>query len=443
MSERSTLEVAQNLVDFINDSPTMYNAVENIGKWLESEGFKELKAIDRWELNVGEKYFVVVGSSALVAFIVKGDNIEDSGFRIIGSHSDSPTFRIKPNPEVKINDQIKLNIEPYGGMIISTWFDRPLSIAGRVLLKNQENIFKPLEYILDIDKPICIIPNLAIHMNREINDGYKYNKQEDVMPLILETGEKLETECYVKKLIQKQLKESYEMEVSLGDILDYDLFLYEYEKGSIIGENGQFISCSRLDNLASVHASLLALTDIEDANFDGVSMVSIFNHEEVGSISKEGADSRTLTNIMDRICFALKKNKEDALRSLEASFMISADLAHALHPNKSGESDPTNRPIIGEGPTIKVHAGKAYASDAYSISVYKGICNKFDIKYQEFANKSDKKSGATIGSVTSSHLPIPIIDVGIPILAMHSIRELAHIDDYMMYYKSFKYFFEI
>ncbi|WP_101772494.1 M18 family aminopeptidase [Peptostreptococcus faecalis] len=454
MLRKDSVEISNNLIDFINDSPTMYNAVENTKQWLENHEFQELKVSDKWDLKVGRRYFVSEGSSSLVAFNIKGSSVEEDGFRIIGSHSDSPTFRIKSNPEVKIGEQIKLNVEPYGGMIISSWFDRPLAIAGRVFLRNEDDVFNPREVIIKIDKPICIIPNLAIHMNRDINTGYNYNKQNDVMPLILNNGGIKEKKGYFKNFISNEIGNILNEEIDTKDILDYDLFLYEYEKGSIIGEKDEFISCARLDNLASVHASTLAFIDSlqeedvkkdnEDmSNFNGVNMIAIFNNEEVGSQSKEGADSDFLANTIERICLSLNKDREDTIRSLKKSFMISADLAHTTHPNKPEESDPTNKPVFGGGPAIKIHAGKAYASDSYTASIYRELCNKYDIKCQDFANRSDKRSGGTIGSITSSRLSIPIVDVGIPILAMHSVRELANVEDYRMYYESFYRFYQI
>lgn len=440
MIRKNANELANDLVDYINKGPTMFNAVQNSIKMLEKNGFKKLDSKNKWKLQIGDKYYVSVNSSALFAFIINGDRIEEHGFRIIGSHCDSPGYKLKPNPEISTKNGIKLNVEPYGGMIASTWFDRPLAIAGKVVTKNKSNVFSPNEYIINVKRPVCIIPNLAIHMNRNINSGYQYNQQNDMMPVVLESGENLE-ENYILKLIHKELDEKIEIE----DILDFELYLYEYEKGNIVGERNEFISCGRLDNLASAHSSILALIDSsknKKSEFSGISLVSLFNNEEIGSLSKEGAYSNSLLNIIERICISLNKDREDMLRSFENSFMISADLAHALHPNKQEKTDLTNKPIFGKGPTIKVHAGRAYASDSFSIAVFKSLCMKNNIDYQFFVNRSDMKSGSTIGSIVTSSIPIPIVDVGIPILAMHSIRELAFIDDYMNYYKSMYYFFE-
>ncbi|KGF10504.1 aminopeptidase [Peptostreptococcus sp. MV1] len=475
MLNENSFELGQDLVDYINDSPTMYNAVENIRLWLDEYNFERLDLADDWNLVKGGKYYLVVNSSSIFAFVVAGERIEKEGFRIIGSHTDSPGFKLKPNPEIREGQYLKLNVEPYGGMILNTWLDRPLSLAGRVFTRNIDNPFKPIEHIVKVDRPICIIPNLAIHMNREINDGYTYNKQDDMAPLVLESYEGDEKE-YIKSLLLREINMTNREKISIDDILDYDIYLYEYEKGSLIGDEKEYISCGRLDNLASLHASISALLygdsagrnicneDIDirsfrnvmainessmeesaqdKASFEGVRLVAAFNNEEVGSQTRQGADSQLLTNILERIALGLGKNKAQLLRSYESSFMISADLAHAVHPNKSAVADPTNRPSFAGGPTIKSHAGQAYASDAYSVAVYKDICDRNGIKYQTFANRSDKRSGSTIGTITASYLPIAIVDVGMPILAMHSIRELGHIDDYKAYYESLYRFFEI
>nr|WP_314276658.1 M18 family aminopeptidase [uncultured Peptostreptococcus sp.] len=474
MINENSFELGQDLVDYINDSPSMYNAVENIRLWLDEYNFERLDLADDWKLVKGGKYYLIVNSSSIFAFTIEGDSIENHGFRIIGSHTDSPTFKLKPNPEIRQNTYLKLNVEAYGGMIVNTWLDRPLSLAGRVFTRNLENPFKPYEHIIKIDRPICIIPNLAIHMNRSINDGYTYNKQDDMEPIVLEAYEGDEKK-YIKSILLREVNKSTSVKLSIDDILDYDIYLYEYDKGRLIGDEKEYISCGRLDNLASVHASVLALLyskssgknicneDIDfksfsnirsinetiteevasKSSFEGIRMVAAFNNEEVGSQSRQGADSQLLINILERIGLGLGKSKTQILRSYESSFMISADLAHAVHPNKPSVSDPTNKPILTGGPTIKSHAGQAYASDAYSISVYKDICDRTNIAYQTFANRSDKRSGSTIGSITASYLPIAIVDVGMPILAMHSVRELGHIEDYRSYYKSFRSFFEM
>lgn len=426
---------AENMLDFIYESPTQFNAVEVSAETLEKNGFEKLNPKENWKLEVGKKYYTTKNSSALVAFKVNSDEIEKEGFRIIGSHTDSPGFRIKPNAEMEsCGAYLKLNTEGYGGMILSTWLDRPLAMAGRVFLRG-ENPFKPVEKIVNINKPVCIIPNLAIHMNRSINDGYKYNKQTDMLPLVGLINEQLEKENYMIKLLASEL------DVEVEEIIDFDIFLYEYEKGCFTGANEEFISTGRLDNLSMYYSSVEALLDSDSKS--GISIAVGFDNEEVGSSTKQGADSNMLLNILERICISLGKDRQQFFEAIENSFIISSDLAHAVHPNVNGMADPTNRPVMGKGPVIKVHAGQAYTSDGYSISVYKEICRECGVEYQEFVNKSDQRGGSTIGPISSTHIDIPSVDIGAPILSMHSIRELGCSEDFYNTYKTFVKFYEI
>ena len=425
----------ENMLDFIYESPTQFNAVAVSAEMLEKNGFEKLNPKENWKLEVGKKYYTTKNSSALVAFKVNSDEVEKEGFRIIGSHTDSPGFRIKPNAEMEAcGAYLKLNTEGYGGMILSTWLDRPLAMAGRVFLRG-ENPFKPVEKIVNINKPVCIIPNLAIHMNRSINDGYKYNKQTDMLPLVGLINEQLEKDNYMVKLLASELN------VEIEEIIDFDIFLYEYEKGCFTGANEEFISTGRLDNLSMYYSSVEALLDSDSKS--GISIAVGFDNEEVGSATKQGADSNMLLNILERICISLGKDRQQFFEAIENSFIISSDLAHAVHPNVNSMVDPTNRPVMGKGPVIKVHAGQAYTSDGYSISVYKEICRECGVEYQEFVNKSDQRGGSTIGPISSTHIDIPSVDVGAPILSMHSIRELGCSEDFYNTYKTFMKFYEI
>lgn len=427
-------QFAENLIDYIYDSPTAFNAVETSKDLLLKNGFNELKMNEKWKLKVGGKYFITKNSSSLTAFVINSDNMQD-GFRIIGSHSDSPTFRIKPNAEMTVeNSYLKLNTEGYGGAILSTWFDRPLAIAGRVVLKS-ENVLCPRQEIININRPVCIIPNIAIHMNRSINDGYKFNKQKDTLPLVGLIDDTLEKDDFLLNEISRELN------VDKKEILDFDLYLYEYEKGNIIGPSEEFISSSRLDNLSMAHASLHGLIDSKGKN--GINIASIFDNEEVGSSTKQGADSNMLLNLLERICISLGKDREEFFSAIYSSFMISADLAHALHPNLVEKHDPTNKPIMGGGPVIKISANQAYTSDAFSSGVYKNICEKCGVKYQQFVNRSDERGGSTIGPISSTHLDINSVDIGSPILSMHSVRELGSVEDHFNIYKTFVEFYQI
>ena len=428
-------QFAKNLVDFIYESPTAFHAIETSEELLKVNGFKKLEATEKWNIEKGGKYYTTKNSSAIVAFTVNTDDLTKDGFRMIGSHSDSPSFRVKPNPEMEVEKTyLKLNTECYGGPILNTWLDRPLAIAGRVILKG-DNILKPVETLVNINRPVCIIPNLAIHMNRSINEGVALNKQKDMLPFVGLLNETLEKDNFLLNTVANELGRKSE------EILDFDLFLYEYEKGSLIGVNEELISSGRLDNLAMSHASLHALINAEAKS--GVNMTVVFDNEEVGSSTKQGADSNMLINILERISLCLGQDREDFLRSLYSSFMISADLAHAVHPNVTEKHDPTNRPVMGRGPVIKINANQAYTSDSYSISKYKTICKEAGVNYQEFVNRSDERGGSTIGPISSTHIDIPSVDVGSPILAMHSIRELGCVEDHMDIYKTFKKFYEL
>lgn len=410
-------EFARNLIGFIEKSPTAFHSVETSEELLKLNGFKKLDSREEWKLEQDGKYYTTKNSSAIVAFTINTNNLKEDGFRIIGSHSDSPSFRVKPNPEMEAEKTyLKLNTECYGGPILNTWLDRPLSIAGRVVLKGK-SVLRPEETLVNINKPICIIPNLAIHMNREVNEGVALNKQKDMLPLVGLLNDSLEKDNFLLKTIAKELGRKIE------EIIDFDLFLYEYEKGMLIGPNEEMISCGRLDNLSMAHASLHALIDAKSLN--GVNVVVVFDNEEVGSSTKQGADSNMLLNVLERISLCLGQNREEFFRSLYSSFIISADLAHAVHPNVGEKHDPTNRPVMGKGPVIKINANQAYTSDSQSIAVYKTICKEAGVNCQEFVNRSDVRGGSTIGPISSTHIDIPSVDVGSPILAMHSIRELG------------------
>lgn len=440
------MDNARQLLDFINKSKTAFQAAYEVKYILDKNGYTELKESDSWDLKKGGKYYVMKNNSALIGFEIGSGEIEEEGFRLIGAHTDSPGFRIKPNAEMKAEGTyIKLNTEVYGGPILSTWFDRPLSIAGRVTLKS-DDIFKPEVRIVDIEKPILIIPSLAIHMNRGVNDGYKFNAQKDTLPLLgLENEElvkifsdaakcDLEKDGYLLSLLATTLN------VEASDILDFDLFLYEYEKGSLIGLNEELISAGRLDDLWMVFAGLKALT--ESTSIKATKVLVALDNEEIGSLTKQGANSNILENILERITLGLNKNREDFRRAVSNSIMISADLAHAVHPNYGEKCDPTNKPVLGGGPVLKIAASGSYSTDSYASAVFKSVCEKANVPCQEFVNRSDMKGGTTIGPISAGKLNIPVIDMGAPLLSMHSIRELASVKDNEYTIKAFTEFFK-
>ncbi|TDT72548.1 aspartyl aminopeptidase [Hypnocyclicus thermotrophus] len=413
---------------FVYDSPTAFNAVDNIKKILLKENFIELDMSQKWNLEKKGKYFIIKNNSSLFAFQIGEENIKETGFKIIGSHTDSPGFKIKPNPEIIIENYMKLNIEVYGGPIYNTWLDRPLSIAGRIILKDLTT------KIVNINKPLLIIPNLAIHQNREVNKGISLNPQENLLPIIEIMTKKLEKENYLLNIISK------ETEININQILDFELFLYEYDKGSTIGLNNEMISSSRIDNLASVFTSLNAL--INNKNNKNTKIIACFDNEEIGSTTLQGADSLSLSYLLEKICYGLELNREDFISSLEKSFIISADGAHAFHPNYSNKGDITNKLLMNNGIAIKYSSNYSYTSNAYSASYIKKICKENNIKYQYFLNRSDTRGGSTIGPISQSNLPINSVDIGIPMLAMHSIRELCGTEDLKLLNKLLNKFFE-
>ncbi|HHV38749.1 MAG TPA: M18 family aminopeptidase [Tepidimicrobium sp.] len=426
---------AKDLIQFIDSSYSAFHATKNVERILIEKGFKKLKLQDRWKLDKEGKYYITKNNSAIVGFEIGKGKIEEDGFRLIGAHTDSPTFKIKSNPEMTIEDSyLKLNTEVYGGPILNTWFDRPLSLAGRVNIRT-EDPFKPGELLVNIEKPIMIIPNLAIHMNRKINEGVNINPQTDTLPILSTINDKFQKENFLLKLIGENLG------IEVDDILSFELFLYGVEKGSLVGVNEEFISIGKLDNLAMVHAGLYGLLDSDLGR--ATKVLVCFDNEEVGSETKQGAASPMLRTVLERITLAMGKDREDYYRALSNSFLISADQAHALHPNYVEKQDPTNRPIINEGPAIKLAANQAYTTDSYSSAAYEAICRSIDVPVQKFVNRSDERGGSTIGPISSSQLAIPSIDIGNPILGMHSIRELGGVMDHYYIYESFKEFYKI
>jgi aspartyl aminopeptidase len=429
------LEFAQELIDFIYESPTAFHAVHTVKERLYNCGFIQLQEDEMWNLKKGGKYFVTKNDSAIAAFVIGKGNAEEYGFKIIGAHTDSPTFRIKPAPEMTSEgNYIRLNTEIYGGPILNTWLDRPLAIAGRITMRS-EDILYPATRLVNIKKPILIIPNLAIHMNREVNKGIELNAQKDTLPLLAHVNESLEKGNYLLNEIAKELK------IDAATIIDFDLYLYEYEKGSIIGLNSEFISSGRLDDLAMVHAGIEALCRIEAVQATNVMIA--FDNEEVGSRTKQGGDSPFLSTVLERILLSQGKGREDFFRALAKSFMISADLAHAVHPNMGEKHDPVNRPILNKGPVIKISANQSYTTDSNSDAVYEEICKKAKVPMQKFVNRSDLAGGSTIGPISSTQLAIRSVDMGTPILAMHSIRELGGVLDHTYVTRSFEEFYKL
>lgn len=426
-------KLALELIEFLHEASTAYNAVEVMQKDLESLGYVELKGEEDWHLKTGDKAFYTKNSSSLFVVQVGKDPLT-KGFKIAGAHTDSPTFRVKPDCEIVQDGFLKLNVETYGGPILGTWFDRPLSLAGRVMMKG-ENILNPRTLIVDFKKPLLYIPSLAIHMNRDVNKGVEIDKQKHVLPIMGMVDKDFEKKGFLKSLLAK------EFSLDQNDILDFDLFVYEVEKGCLCGLGDEFISSKRQDNLSMVHSILTAAKKAK--SFSGINLCAFFDNEECGSTSKQGADSSLMRDLMERTYYAIGGEREGFLKNLESSFMISCDLAHSVHPNYSDMSDPTSRPVINRGPVMKISANQRYTSDADSISVFMELCNKADVPYQYFVNRSDLAGGSTIGPIGSSHVPVRSIDIGNAILGMHSVRELGGVKDHYYLSKALEIYFNL
>lgn len=426
------------LFQFLDSSPVNFLAVDTICKRLNDAGFKSFDASSRLEsVKAGEKFYVVKNDSSIYAFVIGRQPLAEKGFHIICSHCDSPTFRIKPNAEMLREGMLSLNTEVYGGPIMSTWFDRPLSLAGRVIVESGD-ILRPDTRLLHIRRPLLTIPNLAIHFNRQVNDGVKLSKQTDMLPLMAATvNEELKKEGVLLSLISEELN------VSIPDILDFDLYLYDTTPPSIFGLQQEMISAGRLDDLSMVHASLEALiAATEEGTPEQTNIMAVFDNEETGSQTKQGAGSPFLRSMIERIIIAQEGRGDDFYRAVEQAFMISADNAHAWHPNYSSKYDPTNHPHLGLGPVIKLNASQKYATDAVSAAVFAGICRKAGVPFQYFVNHSDVAGGSTLGNILASSLPVKGVDMGNGVLAMHSVRETGSVADHLYCIKAFTEFYK-
>ena len=426
------------LFQFLDSSPVNFLAVDTICKRLNDAGFKSFDASSRLEsVKAGEKFYVVKNDSSIYAFVIGRQPLAEKGFHIICSHCDSPTFRIKPNAEMLREGMLSLNTEVYGGPIMSTWFDRPLSLAGRVIVESGD-ILRPDTRLLHIRRPLLTIPNLAIHFNRQVNDGVKLSKQTDMLPLMAATvNEELKKEGVLLSLISEELN------ISISDILDFDLYLYDTTPPSTFGLQQEMISAGRLDDLSMVHASLEALiAATEEGTPEQTNIMAVFDNEETGSQTKQGAGSPFLRSMIERIIIAQEGRGDDFYRAVEQAFMISADNAHAWHPNYSSKYDPTNHPHLGLGPVIKLNASQKYATDAVSAAVFAGICRKAGVPFQYFVNHSDVAGGSTLGNILASSLPVKGVDMGNGVLAMHSVRETGSVADHLYCIKAFTEFYK-
>lgn len=408
-------EVSKQLMSFIQQSPTAFHAVDTMKKILNQNGYQELSESQKWTIQLGGKYYVTRNQSSLIAFHV-GQHLENYNFHIVASHSDSPTFKLKENAEVEIkNHYVSLNTEGYGGMICASWLDRPLSIAGRVMVKDNNTYQTRL---LCFDQDLVLIPNVAIHMNRSVNDGYAYNKQIDMLPLI---GGQAYQSGDLKKMIAKELQ------VDVEDIYGSDLYLYNRMQPTIWGAHDEFISSPRLDDLQCAYTSLQGF--LKGHHSQTIQVFACFDNEEVGSSTKQGAASTFLYDTLYRIHHHLFQNDEDFYRAVASSFMLSGDNAHAVHPNHPEKTDQQNGVYMNQGIVVKSHAGQKYTSDALSIAVLKDLCEKAGVSLQFFANRSDMLGGSTLGNIAMSQVSMNCVDIGLAQLAMHSSYETAGIKD--------------
>ncbi len=426
------------LLNWLDASTCNFLAAKTITEQLNASGFTRLEMQDVWQLEANTAYYLTRNSTAVFAFITGTEAPAEAGFRIISAHSDSPCFKIKPNAE-RYGDGgvVTLNVEKYGGGILYTWFDRPLSISGRVMLRTEDPM-QPKEVIVDLKRSIAFIPHLAIHFNREVNEGNKLSVQKDMQPVIgyfspKEIEEQKKRGGAVKMLVARELN------IEPEEITDYELALYPVEKAALVGYNNEFFQSGRIDDLSMAFAGLEALLAEAKRPMASTRILAIFDNEETGSGTKQGAHSPILANIMLRIA----GNNENLIRSLARSFMISADDAHAWHPNYNEKYDPTNHPVMGGGPTVKINANCKYMTDARAAAIFTGLCRCAGVKYQYFVNHSDVAGGSTLGNILTGQLDIDGVDMGCSIWAMHSARETGAVTDQKATVKVFSYFFGV
>lgn len=427
------------LLSFLDASPVNFLAVKNLTDELQQHGYHRIDTTEALgTVKAGDKFFVTKNDSSIYAFQIGRKALAETGFHMICAHCDSPTFRIKPHAEIDCEGGIvKLNTEVYGGPIMSTWFDRPLTLAGRVIVKSKD-VMTPTTLLLHVKRPLLQISNLAIHFNRQVNDGVKLSRQKDVLPILGIINDELEKGNLLMNIILEELNK--QQTVAREDILDFDLYLADATPACTFGAHNELISSGRLDDLSMCFAGLEALLASQPT--DTTQVLAIFDNEETGSQTKQGAGSPFLSYMLKRIALAQGGTEEAYYQAVERAFMISADNAHAWHPNYSEKYDPTNHPMLGGGPVIKFNAAQKYASDAYSASVFAGLCKKAGVPCQRFVNHSDVAGGSTLGNILASSIPLRGVDMGNAILAMHSCRETGSTADHEFCVKVFTQFYQ-
>lgn len=417
-------ETNRDLLHFISKSPSVFHVVRHIKAALLYAGFTEIREEDSWQIKRGGKYVVTRNGSTLIAFSVPEDG--GNAFKITAAHCDSPTFKIKENPEIRDGKYTRLNVEGYGGMIMSTWLDRPLSAAGRLFVKDNGQIISKL---VSLNHPTLLIPSVAIHMDRTVNSGHAWNIQNDLLPLYSTDG----AADFMETLAQAA-------KVKAADILGHDIFLYSCSPGILWGPQHEFISSPRLDDLQCAFATFRGFTNGKKQK--DISVYALFDNEEVGSGTAQGAGSTFLTNTISRLALSLGRSYDEIQAMLAKSFMISADNGHAVHPNHGEYADPVNAPVLNGGIIIKFNASQKYSTDGYSAAVFRDLCLKADVPVQTYTNRSDIPGGSTLGNISNTKVAVPTVDIGLPQLAMHSSYETAGAKDTEYLVKAVSYFFE-
>ena len=432
-------DMPKQLLKFLDASPVNFLAVKNIADILTKKGYRRIDpCLPLGAVKAGDKFFVTKNDSSIYAFEIGRKHLADAGFHLICAHCDSPTFRIKPHAEMTCEGGIvKLNTEVYGGPILSTWFDRPLTLAGRVIVKGDDEM-NPRTLLIHVQRPLLQISNLAIHFNRQVNEGVHLSKQKDMLPILGIINNHFECGNLLMNVICEALNE--QEPVAESDILDFDLYLADATPACTFGVHNELISSGRLDDLSMCFAGIEAL--VHTPSSDITKVLAIFDNEETGSQTKQGAGSPFLSSMLKRIAYAESGTEEAFFQAVERSFMISADNAHGWHPNYGEKYDPTNHPVLGGGPVIKFNAAQKYASDAVSAAIFAEICRKAGVPCQRFVNHSDIAGGSTLGNILASSIPLRGVDMGNPILAMHSCRETGSVADHLYCVKAFTDFYK-
>lgn len=422
-NEKET-RLVNELKEYLDNSPVNYYAIKNVKDYLKDNGYRELQETKPFDVKKGDKVFVTRNGTTLIALNI-GNKLDTYSYHIVASHCDSPCFKLKIECDSMTDKYNKINVEPYGGMLCSTWLDRPLSVAGRVIVKENNGVSSRL---VNLDDQYVMIPNKCIHFNRDANNGYVYNMASDMQPFYA-----FEQEISYRSVLAKKLK------IKESDIKSFDLFLYNAEKALVWGMDKEFISSSRLDDLECVFTSMKGFVD--SSNESAINVLYITDNEEVGSSSAQGADGDFLDAVLRRINNSLNYSEDEYRQAIASSFLISADNAHAVHPNFPGITDSENKCYMNKGIAIKFNASNRYTSDAVSAAIFETICDNANASYQHFANRSDTRGGSTLGNILLSHISMLSVDIGLPQLAMHSSYETAGCKDAMYAYNAFKEFY--